>query len=89
MDFGETLVAMTGIILSLGTVMIAVTALAVRFAIRPAMEAWVAIRGSGGSDENARLIEKRISLLEDQVRHLERENARLVDEAEFNLKLRG
>lgn len=89
MDLGETIVAMTAIILGAGTVMIAVAGLAVRFAIRPAMEAWVAARRGGAAGEGERLLERRISVLEEQVRLLERENARLVEAADFNLKLRG
>jgi len=89
MDFGETLIAMTGIILTFGTIMLIVLAIGVRIAFKPAIEAWASAKRDPLGAESQKLLEKRIDLLEEQVRILERDQGRILEEAEFNLKLRG
>jgi hypothetical protein len=88
MDFGETLIAMTAVLLGGGTAMLLVLAISVRFAFKPALEAWAATRRASLAPDAHKLLERRIELLEEQVRGLERDNARLLEDADFRLRLR-
>jgi hypothetical protein len=87
MDFGETLTAITGILIGGAIVLIPIAALATRFALKPLIETWSRARFAPSPDQNAQLLERRMALLEDQVNSLERQNARLVEDADFRMRL--
>jgi hypothetical protein len=89
MEFGEVLIAMTAIIIGGATIMLPVFALTVRHVLRPMIDSWALMRQGTGSAELQRLMEQRISILESQVQSLERDCARLQEETDFQLKLRG
>lgn len=86
MDFGETLVAVTAILIGGAIVLIPLVTLAVRYAMKPLFESWSQARFPQAASQTG-AIERRIALLEDQVQTLERQNAQLIEEAEFRMKL--
>jgi hypothetical protein len=89
MEFGELLIIMTSIILGAATVLIPIIALTARYVLKPMMESWAALGQPPIVDERLRMMERRVSLLEEQVERVEKENSRLLEEADFQRKLRG
>lgn len=89
MDFGETLIAITAVILGTTIVLIPIAGLTMRFALKPMIDSWIAMRESPASNEHVGLLERRISMLEKQVEVLERDSTRLLEDADFRDKLRS
>ncbi len=88
MPFGETLVAMTAVVLGCTIVIIPVAGLTARFAMKPLLESWNRARNvSGENGQQLAILERRVSILEQQVEVLDRDNTRLLDEAEFRERL--
>ena len=87
--FGETLIALTAVILGCTIVIIPVAGLTARYAIKPLIDSWVKMREAPASDEHVRMLERRIVMLEKQVEVLERDSTRLLEEADFRERLRG
>jgi hypothetical protein len=89
MDFGETLVAMTAILLGCTIVILPIAALTARYALKPVLETWVQLREGPVAQERIEMMERRVALLEKQVEILERDNSRLLEAADFHARLRG
>jgi hypothetical protein len=87
MEFGETLVALAAVLIGGAVLLVPIAAFATRFALKPLIETWALARNPQMTDKNALAMERRISLLEDQVSTLERQNARLVEDADFRMRL--
>jgi hypothetical protein len=88
LDFGETLVSMTAIMLGSMVVLLPIAALTIRYAIRPMLESWAIAREAPLPGERIQLMERRIELLEKQVEIIERDNLRLLESSEFEARLR-
>jgi hypothetical protein len=86
MEFGETLVAITAILIGGAVVLIPLVAFATRFALKPLMETWSRARFPQSADAGGSL-ERRMALLEEQVNSLERQNAQLLEDADFRMRL--
>jgi len=89
MEFGEVLIAMTAILIGGATVMLPVLAITARYVLKPIVESWATVRGAPVAEDRLAMAERRIAMLEEQVQTLERDNSRLLDEADFHMKLRG
>ena len=89
MEFGEILIIMTAIVLGGATVLIPIIALTARYVLKPFIESWAALRQPPIVDERLRIMERRVAVLEEQVDRVEKENTRLLEEADFQRKLRG
>lgn len=87
MEFGETLVAMTAVLLGCAIVLIPVAGLTARFAIKPLVESWANLREGSAQNDYTRVLERRITTLERQVEILERDSARMLEDAEFKERL--
>lgn len=87
MPFGETLVAMTAVILGCTIVIIPIAGLTARYAIKPLIDSWLKTRELPVGAEHLTMLERRIQTLEKQVEVLERDNTRLLDEADFRERL--
>lgn len=89
MNAGETLIAIVAIILGASIVMVPMLALTLRFVARPLIETWARARQLPSEIDALRTMERRIDLLEKQVDVLERDNSRLLEEADFHTRLKS
>lgn len=87
MSTNETIVAMTAIVMSLLTILIPITGLTARFAMKPLMEALGKYREIQGQNEAQQLLERRMALLEEQLHGMDRSIRDLVDESDFRREL--
>lgn len=85
----EILIPITAILVGGAVIIIPLLGLTARLALRPLVESWTRLRETPLADERIRMMERRLSLVEEQVQLLENENVRLIEDAEFRLKLDG
>ena len=83
----EILVPLAAILVAGTAVIIPIAGLTARFALKPVVEAFARLKESQGSGDRQALTEQRLALLEEQLHAMEREQARLVDEADFRRRL--
>jgi hypothetical protein len=86
------LTAIVAIIMGMLTVLIPITGLTARFAIKPITESLARLRQSNADRQVVEMMERRLSLLEQEVHGLggmREEVARLLEEAEFQRQLKG
>lgn len=83
----EILVPITAILVFGTAVIIPIAGITARFALKPVVEAFARLRESQGSGERQALTEQRLALLEEQLHALERDQARLLEEADFRRQL--
>ena len=83
----ELLIPILAILVGGTIVIIPLLGLTARFALRPLAESWGLLRDAPVADERMQRMERRISLLEEQVQVLERENARILEDADFRRRL--
>ena len=84
---GELLIPIIAILVGGTAFIIPVVGFTVRFALKPLIESWSKLREGSAADERMILMERRVSMLEEQVQTLERDNLRLVEEADFRMQL--
>jgi hypothetical protein len=89
MNTNDTIIAMTAIVMGLLTVLIPITGLTARFALKPLMEALARYREMQGQDQAQQLLERRMALLEEQLHGMDRSIRDLVDESDFRRQLEG
>jgi hypothetical protein len=85
------LTAIVAIIMGMLTVLIPITGLTARFAIKPIAESLARLRQSNADRQVVEMMERRLSLLEQEVHGLggmREEVARLLEEAEFQRQLK-
>jgi hypothetical protein len=68
-------------------ILIPITGMTARRALKPIVEALAQYRSLRGQDEAVHLLERRFALLEDQIQTMERAVTALAEEAEFRRKL--
>lgn len=83
----EILVPLAAILVCGTAIIIPVAGITARFALKPVVEAFARLKESQGAGERQALMEQRLALLEEQLHSLEREQARLLDEADFRRRL--
>ncbi|MEX2582381.1 MAG: hypothetical protein WD766_03865 [Gemmatimonadota bacterium] len=83
----DILVPIIAILVGGTVVIIPLLGLTARFALKPLVESWSRFREAPIADERERVLDRRISLLEDQVQILEKQNAELIEAREFSMRL--
>jgi hypothetical protein len=83
----EVLVPILAILVTGAAVLIPIVGITARFALKPVVEAFARLKESQGAGERQALMEQRIALLEEQLHAMERDQARLLEEADFRRQL--
>lgn len=87
MDTNQAIIAGLAIFLGLMVVLIPITGLTARFALKPVMEALGRYREAQGDKQMQQLLERRVALLEEQLHSMDRSMRELQEEAEFRREL--
>ena len=87
MDTNTTIVSALAIFLVLMVVLIPITGLTARFALKPVMEALGKYRESQNDQQMQALLERRVSLMEEQMHSMDRSLRELVEASEFHREL--
>ncbi len=85
--FPIDLTAIVAIVMGMLIILIPVTGLTARFALKPIVEAIARMRESQGRAQELQLLEKRLALLEQQMNNVENTVGRLEEERDFHRKL--
>jgi hypothetical protein len=83
------LTAIISVIMGVSIVLIPVIGLTARFALKPTVEALARVFEGRGRDEALQILERRISLLEQQLEAVETSVGRLEEAPRFDAQLRG
>jgi hypothetical protein len=83
------LTSVIAVIMGISIVLIPVIGLTARFALKPTVEALSRIFEGRARDETVQILERRVSLLEQQVEVLGGSMGRLEETARFDAQLRG
>ena len=87
MGTNEAIIAGLAIFLGLMVVLIPITGLTLRFALKPVMEALGKYRESQGDRQMQQLLERRVALMEEQMHSMDRSLRELAEESEFRREL--
>lgn len=87
MNTNEAIISGLAIFLGLMVVLIPITGLTARFALKPVMEALGKFREVQGDKQMQQLLERRVSLMEEQLHSMDRSLRELVEESEFRREL--
>ena len=87
MDTNEAIISGLAIFLGLLVVLIPITGLTARFALKPVMEALGKYRESQSDRQMQALLERRVALMEEQLHGMDRSLRELVDESDFRREL--
>lgn len=87
MGTNEAIIAGLAIFLGLMVVLIPITGLTARFALKPVMEALGKYRESQGDRQMQQLLERRVALMEEQLHSMDRSLRELAEESEFRREL--
>lgn len=87
MDTNTTIITGLAIFLGLMTVLIPITGLTARFALKPVMEALGKYRESQNDQQMQALLERRVALLEEQLHSMDRSLRELAEESDFRREL--
>lgn len=85
-DF-ELLIPLAAILVGGTAIILPIAGLTARFALKPVVEAFARLKSSTGAEQRLELMETRMALVEEQMHALERDNARLREESEFQKRL--
>lgn len=85
----EILVPLAAILVGGTAIILPIAGLTARFALKPVVEAYARLKSSPDAEQRLALMERRMEFMEDQLQSLERDNARLLEEADFRRQLRG
>lgn len=89
MDMQTTIIAMTAIILGSLTVLIPITGITARIALKPLMESMARYREMQGANEAQQLLERRLALMEEQLHSMERTLQEVSEASDFHRQLQG
>jgi hypothetical protein len=81
------IIALTAVVFGGLTVLIPIAGLTARFALKPVIEAITTVRNGQLGDQRVAFLEQRLALVEEQLHSMERDHARLVEEADFRRQL--
>lgn len=84
---GPEVIGLTAVVMGGLAVLIPIAGLTARFALKPVIEAITTLRGAHAGDQRVAFMEQRISLLEEQLHAMEREQKRLVEDSDFRRQL--
>jgi hypothetical protein len=85
----EILIPILAILIGGTMFIVPIAGFTARFALKPLVESYARLQQGNGSSERIAQMERRLAVLEDQVHTLERENSRLLEDADFQRKLSG
>ena len=83
------LTAIIAVIMGVSIVLVPVIGLTARFALKPLVESMGHFFQGKGVEENVKILERRMALLEQQLDSMDASLRRLAEVAEFNDELRG
>ncbi len=83
------LVPLVAVVMGLLVVLIPISGLTARFALKPIAEAVARMRESQGSSREVAILEQRVALLEQQLSNVETDVNRLEESREFERQLRS
>lgn len=89
MQMEETIIALTAIILGSLVVLIPITGITARIALKPLMESMARYREMQGANEAQQLLERRVALMEEQLHSMERTLQDVSEASDFNRQLQG
>ena len=87
MNTNEAIISGLAIFLGLLVVLIPITGLTARFALKPVMEALGKYRESQSDRQMQALLERRVSLMEEQLHSMDRSLRELVEASDFHREL--
>jgi hypothetical protein len=87
MGTNEAIIAGLAIFLGLMVVLIPITGLTLRFALKPVMEALGKYREGQGDKQMQQLLERRVALMEEQMHSMDRSLRELLEESDFRREL--
>jgi hypothetical protein len=87
MNTNEAIISGLAIFLGLMVVLIPITGLTLRFALKPMMEALSKYREVQGDKQMQQLLERRVALMEEQMHSMDRSLRELVEESDFRREL--
>lgn len=87
MNTNEAIISGLAIFLGLMVVLIPITGLTLRFALKPVMEALGRYREGQGDRQMQQLLERRVALMEEQLHSMDRSLRELAEESEFRREL--
>lgn len=87
MNTNEAIISGLAIFLGLMVVLIPITGLTARFALKPVMEALGKYRESQNDKQMQQLLERRVSLMEEQLHSMDRSLRELAEASDFHREL--
>jgi hypothetical protein len=87
MDPTTAIIAGLAIFLGMMVILIPITGLTARFALKPLMEALRSYRELQGDNQAQQLLERRLALMEEQMHSMDRSMRELLEESEFRRDL--
>lgn len=87
MQVSPELIGLTAVVLGSLTVLIPIAGITARIALKPIVEAMARYREIKGSDDAVTMLERRMSLMEEQLHGMDRSLRLLVEDADFRRRL--
>jgi hypothetical protein len=87
MQVSENMIGLTAVILGSLTVLIPIAGITARIALKPIVEAMARYREIKGSDDAVGMLERRMTLMEEQLHGMDRSLRLLVEDADFRRRL--
>jgi hypothetical protein len=87
MQVSQELIGLTAVVMGSLTVLIPIAGITARIALKPIVEAMARYRELKGSDDAVSMLERRMSLMEEQLHGMDRSLRLLVEDADFRRRL--
>jgi hypothetical protein len=87
MQISNEMIGLTAVVMGSLTVLIPIAGITARIALKPIVEAMARYRELKGADDTVSLLERRMSLMEEQLHGMDRSLRLLVEDADFRRRL--
>jgi len=87
MQISPQLIGLTAVVMGSLTILIPIAGITARIALKPIVEAMARYREVKGSDDAVVMLERRMSLMEEQLHGMDRSLRLLVEDADFRRRL--
>jgi len=87
MQVSPELIGLTAVVMGTLTILIPIAGITARIALKPIVEAMARYREMKGSDDAVTMLERRMSLMEEQLHGMDRSLRLLVEDADFRRRL--
>jgi len=87
MQVSENMIGLTAVIMGSLTVLIPIAGITARIALKPIVEAMARYREMKGTDDSVTMLERRMSLMEEQLHGMDRSLRLLVEDSDFRRRL--